>query len=69
MRHFALICVLLFVVAQLALAAEEGVIESTKASQDMAPSTDPAVPFWHVARPVYLGRRRGVYWFRLPEHP
>jgi type IV secretory pathway VirB3-like protein len=52
MRHFAIICVLLFVVAQLAWAADDGVIESTKASQDMAPSTDPAVPFWQVARPV-----------------
>jgi hypothetical protein len=33
-------------------------IESTKASQDMAPSTDPAVPFWHVARPVYADKGR-----------
>jgi hypothetical protein len=58
MRHFAIICVLLFVVGQLALAAGEGVIESTKASQDMAPSTDPAVPFWQVARPVYADKDR-----------
>ena len=58
MRDFAIICGLLFVVAQLALAADDGVIESTKASQDMAPSTDPTVPFWQVARPVYADKDR-----------
>jgi cellulose/xylan binding protein with CBM9 domain len=59
MRQFAIICVLLFFfVAQWALASDEGVIESTKASQDMAPTTDPADPFWHVARPVYADKDR-----------
>src|SRR5438132_2873428 len=122
-RHFAIICVLLFVVAQLALVADEGVIESTKASTRHGAEHGPGRPILARGSPgirrqgsvrpnstalshgnplsldrkesvllVYLslrrtesqtlaqyfygnvpalglGRRRSVYWFRLPEHP
>jgi hypothetical protein len=48
------ICVLILV-AQLA-AAEDGVIESTKATADMAPSTDPSIVFWRGTPPVYADK-------------
>jgi hypothetical protein len=56
MRRCTLISVLIFVLAGLALAADEGVIESTKAAQDVAPGTDPAVSFWQVTPPVYADK-------------
>jgi hypothetical protein len=56
MRHFARICVLIFVVTRLAFATDNGSIESTKARQDMAPSTDPTSSFWRAARPVYADK-------------
>lgn len=41
------------VIAQAVPAADPPVIESTRAAQDVEPSTDPAIPFWQAARPVY----------------
>jgi hypothetical protein len=49
-RNFTLICVLIFV-ARLA-AADDAVIESARAAEDMEPSTDPSIPFWQVTPPV-----------------
>ena len=66
MRYCALTCTLFFVVAQLAMAADDNVIDSIKASQDMAPSTDPAISFWQAARPVYADK--GPYGQALPRY-
>ena len=46
-------CVLVVIGVQLARAAEDGLIESTEAREDIAPSTDPGIAFWRAARPVY----------------
>ena len=56
MGRWALIVALIFVVARLTLAADEGVIESTKTPQDIAPSTDPSIPFWQATPPVYADK-------------
>lgn len=53
MRHFIVVCVLVVIGAQLAMAAEDGLIESMETREDIAPSTDPAIAFWRAARPVY----------------
>jgi len=65
MRRFTMTCAL-FLVAQLALAADDGVIESTKAPQDTAPSTDPAISFWQAAQPVYADK--APYGQTLPRY-
>jgi Carbohydrate family 9 binding domain-like len=49
-------CVLILVVSTLVLAADDSVIESTKAQHDVAPSTDPTISFWRAARPVYADK-------------
>ena len=56
MRCFVMFCALVVVAPQLAVAGDEGVIESAKASQDMSLSTDPAISFWQAARPVYADK-------------
>lgn len=66
MRYFAIGCALFFVIAQLAMAADDAVFESTKAPQDMAPSTDPAIAFWRDARPFYADK--GRYGESLPRY-
>lgn len=66
MRYLALILVLGFTLARLALAADDGVIESTKASEDMAPSTDPTISFWQNAIRVYADR--SPYGETLPRY-
>lgn len=53
MCHFIVLCVLVVIGVQLARAAEDGLIESTEAREDIAPSTDPGNAFWRAARPVY----------------
>ena len=53
MRHFIVLWVLVVIGVQLARTAEDGVIESTEAREDIAPSTDPGIAFWRAARPVY----------------
>lgn len=55
-RCLALICGLIFGLARLALAADDGVVESTKATEDMPPSTDASISFWQDAPPVYADR-------------
>jgi hypothetical protein len=45
MRHFIVLCVLVVIGVQLARAAEDGLIESTEAREDIAPSTDPGNAF------------------------
>ena len=52
MRYCAVVCVLVLAMGHVARAADDGVIESTKAVQDAALSTDPAISFWQAARPV-----------------
>ena len=47
-----LICVVIFS-ATCVLAADNQVIESTRAPHDTVPQTDPASTFWRDARPVY----------------
>lgn len=37
-------------------AASHAVFESVRATQDMVPSTDSGLPFWHAARPVYANK-------------
>jgi hypothetical protein len=56
MRYFARVFALIVVVTQLVMAGDDGLIESTKARQDMAPSTDPTISFWRAARPVYADK-------------
>jgi hypothetical protein len=46
-------CVLFLIAAQIVMAGEPAVMESTKAREDVALSTDPTIPFWRGARPVY----------------
>ena len=53
-RHGSLICVLALLGPS--LAAEDAVIESARAAQDMAPSTDPSIPFWQGTPPVYADK-------------
>jgi hypothetical protein len=55
MSRWTLIVALIFVPARLALAAD-GVIESAQASQDIAPSTDPAISFWQGTPPVFADK-------------
>jgi len=50
-RYFTLLCVLIVIAPS--AAADEAVIESARAAGDIAPSTDPSMPFWQGARPVY----------------
>ena len=45
MRHFIVLWVLVVIGVQLARTAEDGLIESTEAREDIAPSTDPASHF------------------------
>ena len=52
MRNFTVV-VLLVIAVQLAIAADDGVIESTKARADIEVSTDPSIAFWRAARPAY----------------
>ena len=40
-RHFIVLCVLVVIGVQLVRAAEDGLIESTEAREDIRPSTDP----------------------------
>lgn len=53
MRYLAMVCVLVFIGTQWITAADDGLIESTEARDDMAPATDPAISFWRGTRPVY----------------
>jgi len=55
MRYCALIGVLIFGPARLAL-ADEGAFDSRKATEDMPPNTDPSIPFWQVAPAVYTAK-------------
>jgi hypothetical protein len=55
MRDVVIACVLVLIAAQLIaaqipMAADPAVMESTKAREDVAPSTDPTIPFWRGAR-------------------
>jgi len=56
MSRWTLIVALIFVPARLAVAADENVIESAQASQDIAPSTDPAISFWQGTPPVFADK-------------
>jgi hypothetical protein len=60
MSHAVSVCaVMLFVAGSLAR-AQNAVIESTKAAQDMAPVADPSHRFWRDARPVWADKgKRG----------
>jgi hypothetical protein len=49
-------CVLVLIASQILMAAEPAVMESTEAREDVAPSTDPTIPFWRGARPVYADK-------------
>ena len=59
MRFALTVCALLLVFANSNAADENSaVFESTRAAQDIAPNTDPSLPFWRAARPVYAERDR-----------
>jgi hypothetical protein len=48
---------LLFTLAGCVVAtAADNLVESTQASKDVALDTNPASPFWHAARPVYMNK-------------
>jgi len=53
-RYCTLMWMLIFI-AQPA-AADDAVIESARAAEDMAASTDPSIPFWQGAPPVYADK-------------
>lgn len=54
MRHLATICALSFILvaAHVVKAADDGVNESTKTAENIAPSTDLSTPFGKDAKPV-----------------
>ena len=56
MRDGVIACVLVLIAAQTLMTAEPAVMESAKAREDVAPSTDPTVPFWRGARAVYTDK-------------
>jgi hypothetical protein len=61
MRDDIIACALVLVVvqltgAQILTAADPAVMESTKAREDVAASTDPTIPFWRGARAVYTDK-------------
>jgi hypothetical protein len=77
MRHFIVLCVLVVIGVQLARAAEDGLIESAEAREDIAPSTDPGFRFrtspqsllnFRMQRPAtadfrfHLRRNRSLCW-------
>jgi hypothetical protein len=52
MRDGVIACVLVLIAAQILTAAEPAVMESTKVREDVAPGTDPTIPFWRGTRLV-----------------
>jgi Carbohydrate family 9 binding domain-like len=56
MRGAAIACILVLIAAQTLTAADRAVMESTKAQEDVAPSTDPTIAFWRGARSVYTDK-------------
>jgi Carbohydrate family 9 binding domain-like len=54
MNLFSRALALFLLTATCALAADNNVIESTRAPRDIVPQTDPASAFWQHARPVYV---------------
>jgi hypothetical protein len=42
--------------AQILMAVDPAAMESTKGREDVAPSTDPTIPFWRAARTVYMDK-------------
>jgi hypothetical protein len=69
MKHLVeslmMVC-LLFAATALAIPAEQGVIESTKAPNDATLTTDPRAAFWQHARPVYATKDK--YGKLLPRY-
>jgi len=53
-RYCTLMWVLIFITQS--AAANDAVLESTRAAEDMAASTDPSIPFWQAAPPVYADK-------------
>jgi len=57
MRFVLAICaLLLFSVVTTSAAGNDAVFESNRAAADVPLSTDPGLPFWHAAHPVYADR-------------
>jgi hypothetical protein len=56
MRDGVIACVHVLIAAQILMAADPAVMESTKARENVAPSTDPTIPFWRGARAVYTDK-------------
>jgi hypothetical protein len=56
LRYCLAVCMLMLVAVLPGAASDDGVIESTRASQDSLLTTDPATPFWLGARPVYADK-------------
>jgi len=56
LRGGVIVCALVIISAQMLIALDPDVMESTKAGADIAPSTDPAIAFWRGARPVYADK-------------
>jgi hypothetical protein len=53
MRCFTKVFLLILTIATLAVAADDNLIESTRAREDTTLTTDPVATFWQGARPVY----------------
>jgi len=56
MRRAVIAGILVLIAAHILPAAEPAVMESTKAQEDVAPSTDPTIPFWRGARAAYADK-------------
>lgn len=54
MHGFAKLLLLLLIISGMARAADNAVIESVQADQDVPLELDPAAPFWRTAHPVYM---------------
>ncbi|MGP0020281.1 MAG: carbohydrate-binding family 9-like protein [Candidatus Sulfotelmatobacter sp.] len=66
MRYGVIACALVAVVAPMLMAADPAVMESTKAREDVAPSTDATSPFWRGARVMYA--EKAPYGQDLPRY-
>ena len=59
MRFAVTVCTLFLVSTNMNMTnGNDAVFESIRAAQDIAPSTDPNLPFWRAAHPVYAERGR-----------
>jgi hypothetical protein len=56
MRSTLILFALMLMLTGSTMAADNTVLESTKAAEDVTPSTNPGDAFWRAARPVYIDK-------------